>query len=121
MFSFRSGFLGGFFLIFVLLFSLGKRGGKIPPKNPPTNPRFSRELFDPKSTQGKFCLDKYLKWVFGSEVAARNVAIANDFPSHALVLQHGIALSCLRNRAISGVSDGTRNRKIAENCGISVH
>ena len=48
--------------------------------------------------------------VWGSEIAARNRRSLATF-HRTLKSQCIIALSCLRNRAISGVRDGHRNRK----------
>ena len=48
--------------------------------------------------------------VLGSEIAARNRKSLATF-HRTLKSQCSIAFSCLRNRAISGVRDGHRNRK----------
>ena len=48
--------------------------------------------------------------VLGSEIAARNRKSLATF-HRTLKSQCGIAFSCFRNRAISGVRDGHRNRK----------
>ena len=50
------------------------------------------------------------EWVLGSEIAARNRKSLATF-HRTLKSQCSIAFSCLRNRAISGVRDGHRNRK----------
>ena len=50
------------------------------------------------------------KGVWGSEIAARNRKSLATF-HRTLKSQCSVAFSCLRNRAISGVRDGHRNRK----------